>query len=379
MARTRGCTRPAVLAGTIICWAAVEGAVVAQEAAEVTEELGHSYRLARRITAQGSIIETLLFAGQAIVTDIAVPAPGAGKAAGTGGAIAGTRAVNANASQSDAAALPPGLGSGFAGTWLTGEIIDDYLVLHRIRANDPVAHDIFREGKKVGSVTEIGPPIRVGRLAGRISFTFEPADDRFVVHLRQPDGTTIHATTEHGRFPNQTVEHSASLAAPPRTGAGSTIASGRQPEAIRPSVSPSPEPQRPAQPQEAAGAVTAKEPAPAAPTQPEMAPLPGPIPLPRMRPAISTGAAPFAGLKPRTASVATERPAATPAKPNVRARETATPVAKPKTAQAAENAQRPPRSGEKPVSPVVPRPLPPPWDKSPPPWDTSVRHWQYGR
>ena len=64
------------LAGTIVCWAVAEG--VAVEAAEVTEDLGNSYLLARRTTSLGSIIETVLFAGEPIVTEIVVPRPGWG-------------------------------------------------------------------------------------------------------------------------------------------------------------------------------------------------------------------------------------------------------------------------------------------------------------
>ena len=413
MARARGCILPAVLAGTAIGWAVGERVAVAQEAVEVREDLGNSYQLARLTTAQGSIIETLLFDGQTIVTDVVLPTPGAGKSAGASGPTAGLPVVNANAAQRDVAAWPPGLGSGFVGTWLTGDIIDGYLVLHRIRADDPVAHDIFRDGKKVGSVAEVGPPIRAGRAAGRNSFTFERTDDRFVVHLRQPDGTTIHATTEQGRFLNQVVERSASPAAPPRTGAGAPTASARPPEAGRPPVSLSPEPQRTAPPQEAAGPARAnpvmmKEATPAALAQPEGGPArpPQPVPLPRTRPAIPTSAAALAGPKPGTASVASERPSK-PGKPNGRAEETAPPAAKPKMAVATENARRRLPSAEKPVTPAA-RPLPPPWNTSaeqpaapaarsslPPAWgvgaqpaarpsppsprDPSVRYWQYGR
>ena len=78
MARARGCALPAVLAGTIACWAVAEGVAVAQEAAEVTEDLGSSYLLARRTTNLGSTIETVLFAGEPIVTEIVVPAPDQG-------------------------------------------------------------------------------------------------------------------------------------------------------------------------------------------------------------------------------------------------------------------------------------------------------------
>src|SRR5262249_49713023 len=195
--------------GAIICWAVADGVAVAQEGAEATEELGNSYLLARRTTGQGSVIETLLFDGQAVVTEIAVPAPDAGATAGT---VARMLPGGANALQGGAAALPPGFASGFGGTWLTGEVVDDYLVLHRIRATEPVTHDIFRGGQKVGSVTEVGPSIRTGKFAGRNSFAFESADDRFVVHLTQTDGTRIRATTEHGRFSGQELERSA---APP--------------------------------------------------------------------------------------------------------------------------------------------------------------------
>ena len=125
--------------------------------------------LARRTTSLGSIIETVLFAGEPIVTEIVVPAPDGGITANTARAVAQTPADSASALPSDAAAaLPPSIGSGFGGTWLSGEIIDDYLILHRIRANAPVAHDIFRQGRKVGSVTEVGPPIRAGRSAGNL-------------------------------------------------------------------------------------------------------------------------------------------------------------------------------------------------------------------
>src|SRR5215472_13937212 len=109
MARACGCDLRAILAGAIICWAVAGGIAVAQECAEVTEDVGNSYQLARRTTSLGSVIETLLFAGQAIVTEIAVPGPGAGVTAGnSGAATAGTApAGNASAARRD------------AGTWLT--------------------------------------------------------------------------------------------------------------------------------------------------------------------------------------------------------------------------------------------------------------------
>src|SRR5260370_303874 len=261
MARTRGCDVRAVLVGAVICWAVAEGVAVAQEGAEATEELGNSYLLARRTTGQGSVIETLLFDGQAIVTEIAVPAPDAGATAGTTGAIARTLPGSANALPGGVAALPLGFAPGFGGTWLTGEVIDDYLVLHRVRATDPVMHGIFRGGRKVGSVTEVGPSIRTGKLAGRNSFAFESADDRFVVHLTQPDGTRIRATTEHGRFSGQGLERVAAIAATPRSAPlpvaaiGATAIAPQEPlfETVKPFVGRIPlPPQRLARPQDPA-------------------------------------------------------------------------------------------------------------------------------
>ena len=114
MARAYGCDLRAVLAGAVICWTVADGVAVAQEGAEATEALGNSYLLARRTTGQGSIIETLLFDGQAIVTEIAVPAPDAGITAGTTGAIARTLG-SATALRGGVAALPPGFASGFGG------------------------------------------------------------------------------------------------------------------------------------------------------------------------------------------------------------------------------------------------------------------------
>lgn len=295
MARAYGCDLRAVLAGAVICWAVAEGVAVAQEGAEATEELGNSYLLARRTTGQGSVIETLLFDGQAIVTEIAVPAPDAGLTAGTTGPIARTP-PSANAVPGAVAALPPGFASGFGGTWLTGEVIDDYLVLHRIRATDPVTHEIFREGRKVGSVTEVGPSIRTGKLTGRNSFEFESADDRFVVHLTQPDGTRIRATTEHGRFFGQVVERSAALVAAPRLGAG--VAAPLEPslDAVDRSTGRALQPQRLARPQDATNPIIVEDPVPRASAElPETVPVPRPSPLPRTRPAI--GATPV-----RTAS-----------------------------------------------------------------------------
>jgi hypothetical protein len=386
MARARGCAIRAVLAGTVVCWAVVEGVAVAQEAPEVTEDLGNSYLLARRTTSLGSIIETVLFAGQPIVTDIVVPAPDAGITAKTTKAVERTPADSASALPSDAAAaLPPSIDSGFGGTWLSGEIIDDYLVLHRIRASAPVTHDIFRQGRKVGSVTEVGPPIRTGRSAVRNSFAFESTDDRFVVHLTQPDGTRIQATTEHGRFLDQVVERSAALAIPPRTGAAGAVPSGRPPGSVGSSIGRSPEPQRLVRPQEA-GSIRVEEPtAPVVLTEPDTVPLPRPSiratpartasPSPvedsiRSAPEPMTGApavrpkpATTSGNRPPPAGVTNPRPIA-PASATTAAAARAKPVA-----------DAPPSSASAAARSVVPAPscyYPGVW---PPVWDSSRSMW----
>src|SRR5689334_1523417 len=113
MARAYGCDLRAVLAGAVICWAVADGVALAQAGGEATEELGSSYLLARRTTGQGSVIETLLFDGQAIVTEIAVPTLDAGPTAGTAGSTSRTLSGSTNAVLGAVTALPPGFASGF--------------------------------------------------------------------------------------------------------------------------------------------------------------------------------------------------------------------------------------------------------------------------
>src|ERR1700730_13721949 len=60
----RACDLRAVLAGLVLCGIAADEAAAAQDGAETTEDLGYAYALARRTTAQGTIIETLLYAGR---------------------------------------------------------------------------------------------------------------------------------------------------------------------------------------------------------------------------------------------------------------------------------------------------------------------------
>jgi hypothetical protein len=285
MARARGCDLHAILAGAVICWAVMDGVGVAQESAEATEDLGNSYVLARRTTGQGSVIETLLFAGQAIVTEIAVPSRRDGGATTGAATVVRAPADNANAAGQDVTHAPLSMGPGFSGTWLAAEVVDGYLVLHRIRATGPVIHEIFNEGQKVGSVTEIDSSGGAGRLLGRNSFAFESTDDRFVVHLTQADGTRIRSTTEHGRFAGQMVERVAAVAVPPRS-AIAKPSSQTTLEPVQP-VARAPESQLLAPPQEATGRIMVEEPARFTSVPPGVVPLPRAFPYPRLRPSVA--------------------------------------------------------------------------------------------
>jgi hypothetical protein len=211
MSRARGRDLLAVLAGAFICMAVADGVSAAQDGAEIKEDLGGSYALARRTTVQGSIIETLLYNGRPIVTDIVVPGPGGAGAANVTGAVPAARASTGGASATAGAGVPAGIAPVFGGTLLSAEANGGYLILHRIRTSDPVTHDIFRDGEKVGSVTEAGLP--AGSKPGRNSFIFEAIGDRFVVHLTQPDGTKIHATSQLGHLSSQVVERVAAAGA----------------------------------------------------------------------------------------------------------------------------------------------------------------------
>jgi hypothetical protein len=255
MFRVRGCSFRALLALAMLGATIVGGG--AQESAEVKEDLGNSYMLARRTTSQGSIIETLLYAGRAIVTDLVMP-PSAANAGSTAGAR-----------------------PGFAGSALSAEVSDGYLILHRIRTGAPVTHEIFRDGEKVGAVTEAAPATG-SKAPGRNLFAFEATDGRFVVHLTQPDGTKIHAAWQHGQLSDQVVEPAA---AAPRS--ATAEGSPPLPAPVRYSVGPTPElPRSLANPRDTVGSIGSdKEGAPAiiaSPPLPRAAPTTRLVSRPRM-------------------------------------------------------------------------------------------------
>jgi hypothetical protein len=292
MYRARGCDLRAVLAGVIVCWAVTDGVASAQEGAEVTESLGNSYTLARRTTGQGSIIETLLYGGRAIVTELVVPGS--------------DRAVS-------------------AGTLLSGEVAGDYLILHLTPAGGPASHEIFRDGEMLGAITEVDRPVAAPP-PGRDAFAFESVGGHFLVHLTLRDGTVIHATSERGRLVGQVVEGAAAGATAPTIALSAPAVTPQLApayEMAKPAVTSLPEVREPAwRPQPPADRVR-EELAPSFVTLPPPRTVATP---PRLRPRPTIAAAPartgsspplgFFGNAPRTTTMAPAVPAAQP-KPTV--------------------------------------------------------------
>jgi hypothetical protein len=102
---------------------------VAQQSPEIMETIGHSYKIGRVTTADGMILQTVLYNGAPIAIDYILP---------VGGALA-----------------PGGHGpSEFAGTVLSGEVSANYFVLHRARSDGSIIHEIFLDGESLGNVLE---------------------------------------------------------------------------------------------------------------------------------------------------------------------------------------------------------------------------------
>src|SRR6202011_1861358 len=85
-----------------------------------------------------------------------------------------------------------------------------------------------------------------------------------IVHLTQPDGTKIHATSVHGQLSNQAVEPASAVRAP--TTAAKAPSSGQSAE----------------QPKEAVSSITTRE---AAPQNVAVSPAPKVVPTGRLAPA----------------------------------------------------------------------------------------------
>jgi hypothetical protein len=169
------------------------GVAVAQHSPELMETIGGSYKIGRVTSAGSMIVETVLYEGRPIATDYILPSEGA--------------------SGPDVAAP-----SQFEGSILSGEMSGNYFILHRAHADGSVNHEIFLGGESIGSLLEsFAVAARPGSL-GNVSrtmatastkpstFFVERAGEDLVVHVVQPDGTRIRATSRNGGPIEQIIE-----------------------------------------------------------------------------------------------------------------------------------------------------------------------------
>jgi hypothetical protein len=189
------------------------GISVAQQSPEIVEPIGDAYQIGRLRVTGGMVVQTILYNGRPIATGVMLPA----------------RAEVASA----AGASTPGATGALeiAGTILSGEVSGKYFILHRARGNRSTIHEIFFDGESIGQVAENAAPALMGEppstgnesrggtnppaVARGSAFSFRSAGDVLVVHIVQPDGTTIRATSRNGGRLEQAVEHSAAAAAVP--------------------------------------------------------------------------------------------------------------------------------------------------------------------
>ncbi len=186
------------------------GVSVAQQSPEIVDAIGGPYKIGRVTTTGGMIVQTILYNGSPIAIDYILPARGGG------------------ATASDAASPAAPTPSEFAGTVLSGEMSGNYFILHRARADRSTIHEIFLGGESIGNVAEAAstaggrtaPDAQAGHSpsAGnmgrtiapasvrRSAFSIESAGDLLVVHLVQPDGTRIRATSRSGGPLEQVIE-----------------------------------------------------------------------------------------------------------------------------------------------------------------------------
>jgi hypothetical protein len=287
MSVTGRCGHWRVLAGAMIVgWTGVAGGpAAAQQGAEARENIGNDYVIGRRVTGQGTTIQTVLYRGYAIATDLVIPAggtsPTTGAAAASGAATAprapdGVARAKGKGESGDVVGGPRPLD--FVGTLLSGEISgEDYFILHRTRTDGPPSHDIFRAGEKIGFVAEQVLRKDAGSAPGRTGnvFSFESADGHFIVHLTQPDGTRIHATFENGRLSRQVVERAAGRGIDAAVMNGSAVSlAAPQPAALPEPVLAKTQP-RPAASAQAPNVAAQRPGAPAA--RPPRQPAPGPL------------------------------------------------------------------------------------------------------
>ena len=186
------------------------GVSVAQQSPEIVDTIGGPYKIGRVTTTGGMIVQTILYNGRPIAVDYILPA-------------------RADGATAFGAASPEALiSSEFAGTVLSGEMSGNYFILHRARADRSTIHEIFLGGESIGNVAEVAstdggrtaPVAPAGRSpsAGNMSraiapasvrrsaLSIETASDLLVVHLVQPDGTQIRATSRSGGPFEQVIE-----------------------------------------------------------------------------------------------------------------------------------------------------------------------------
>jgi hypothetical protein len=189
------------------------GISVAQQSPEIVEAIGDAYQIGRMRVNGGMVVQTILYNGRPIATGVMLP---------TRAEVASTTGTT---TLTAAGALE------IAGTVLSGEVSGKYFILHRTRGNRSTIHEIFFDGESIGQVAEDLAPALAGEppgpgnerrdgknppTVGRGSaFSFESVADALVVHIVQPDGTTIRATSRNGGRLEQVIERRAVAAAVP--------------------------------------------------------------------------------------------------------------------------------------------------------------------
>jgi hypothetical protein len=183
------------------------GISVAQQSPEIVEPIGGAYQIGRLRVTGGMVVQTILYNGRPIATGVMLPA-------------------RADVASAAGASTPGATGAlEIAGTILSGEVSGKYFILHRARGNRSTIHEIFFDGESIGQVAENAAPALMGEppstgnesrgdtnppvVARGSAFSFESAGDVLVVHIVQPDGTTIRATSRNGGRLEQAVERSA--------------------------------------------------------------------------------------------------------------------------------------------------------------------------
>jgi hypothetical protein len=189
------------------------GISVAQQSPEIVEPIGDAYQIGRLKVTGGMVVQTILYNGRPIATGVMLPA-------------------RADVASAAGASTPGATGAlEIAGTILSGEVSGKYFILHRARGNRSTIHEIFFDGEAIGQVAEDAAPALMGEppstgnesrggtkppaVTRGSAFSFKSAGDALVVHIVQPDGTTIRATSRNGGRLEQTVESSAVAAAVP--------------------------------------------------------------------------------------------------------------------------------------------------------------------